>query len=80
MINVMTQKPLRVLGEDSEWPAISLPVSQLSEAQQLLDERGVPYTVDENYLSINDGPFTALIKLRRGTDGKAVQAILDGVA
>lgn len=77
MTNAMTKKPLRVWGEESEWPWIGLPVSQLDEVRRLLDEHGVQHTVDELYVSLNDGPFTALIKLKRGTDGKAVQAILD---
>lgn len=77
MIDIMTKKPLRVLGEETEWPCIGLPVSQLDEARRVLDEYNIQYTVDEHYVSINDGPYTTIIKLRRGTDGKAVQAILD---
>ena len=80
MTNTMTNKPLRVWAEDTEWPWIGLPVSQLDAVRQLLDKHDIRYTVDENHLSINNGPFTALIKLRRGTDGKAVQAILDDVS
>lgn len=80
MTNVMTKKPLRVWGEESEWPWIGLPVSQLDEVRRLLDEHDVQYTVDEYYLSVNEGPFTTFINLRRGTNGKAVQAILDSVA
>lgn len=80
MINVMTKKPLRVWSEETEWPWLSLPVSQLDEVRRLLEERGICYSVDENYVSINERPFTALIKLRRGTDGKMIQTILDSVA
>jgi hypothetical protein len=79
MTNVLTNKPLRVWAEESEWPWINLPVSQLDEVRRLLDEHDIRYQVDEHILSINEGPFTTLIKLRRGTDGKAVQAILDSV-
>ncbi|HWG43422.1 MAG TPA: hypothetical protein VN688_11605 [Gemmataceae bacterium] len=79
MTNAMTDKPLRVWAEETEWPWIGLPVSQLDDVRRLLDSHDIHYTVDENYVSINEGPFTALIKLRRGTDGKAVQAVLDSI-
>jgi hypothetical protein len=79
MTNAMTKKPLRVWAEETEWPWIPLPVSQLDEVRRILDERSIRYTVDEHYVSLNDGPFTTIIKLQRGTDGKAVQAVLDSV-
>lgn len=79
MIDAETKKLLRVWGEESEWPWTVLPVSQLDEVRQLLDKHGIQYTVAEHYLSVNEGPFVAFIRLKRGTDGKAVQAILDSV-
>jgi hypothetical protein len=79
MINVMTKKPLRVWAEDTEYPWIGLPVSQLDDVRRLLDKHNIRYWVREHYLSINEGPFTTVISLGRGTDGKAVQSILDSV-
>ena len=80
MINGTTKKPLRVWSEDMEWPWISLPLSQLADVRRLLDQHDIRYTVDENYLSINEGPFMALIRLGRGTNGRFVQDILDSIA
>lgn len=77
MIDVMTKKPIRVWAEETEWPWMVIPVSQLDDVKRLLDEHDVEYTVGEHYLSVNEGPFDAFIRLKRGTDGKAVQAILD---
>ena len=80
MINVATKEPLRVWAEESEWPWISLPVSQLDEVRKLLDSRGIRYRVSEHYISFREEPFTTILTCERGTDGKAVQAILDSVS
>lgn len=79
MIDATTNKPLQVWGDGSAWPWIVLPVSQLDEVRQLLDGHGIRYKVAEDVISINDGPETATIYLSRGTDGRAVQAILDRI-
>jgi hypothetical protein len=79
MTNIMTDKPLRVWAEETEWPWIGLPVSQLDDVRRLLDSHGIRYQVSEHYISFNEDPFTTIIDLARGTDGKAVQAILDSV-
>ncbi len=79
MIDVTTNKPLHVWGDGSPWPWIVLPVSQLDQVRQLLDNHGIRYEVEDQVISFNDEPETAHIHLGRGTDAKAVQAILDGI-
>ena len=79
MIDATTNKPLHVWGDGTPWPYIVLPVSQLDEVRQLLDVHGIRYEVEDEVISLNDGPETATIDLRRGTDAKAVQAILDSI-
>ncbi len=79
MLDVTTNKPLHVWGDGSAWPWIVLPVSQLDQVRQLLDSHGIRYEVNDEVISMNDGPETAHIALGRGTDGKAVQAILDSI-
>jgi hypothetical protein len=79
MIDVTTNKPLRVLDNGTTLPMIELPFSQLDDVRRLLDGIGVRYWVDEEIISFNGGPEEALIVLGRGTDASAVQAALDSV-
>jgi N-dimethylarginine dimethylaminohydrolase len=80
MIDVTTNKPLRVSTDYPPRPSIEVALSQLEELQQVLDKHGFRYEVLENAISMNDGPFTTDIIFARGTDANAVQAILDSVA
>jgi hypothetical protein len=53
--------------------------AQLDEVRHVLDRHGFRYAVRENIISLEGGPFMAVIDLSRGTDASAVQAILDAV-
>jgi hypothetical protein len=77
MTDTMTKKPLRVTTDNPVWPFIELPLSQVDEVRRLLDSHGVSYSVDENAISWNGGPYTTTISLGRGGNAGAVQAILD---
>lgn len=79
MIDVTTRKPIQVETDGTEWPCIEVPVSQLDAVQQLLDRHGVRYWVHDQLLSMDEGPYEALIELGRGADAAAIQAILDSV-
>ena len=79
MIDITTKKPLRVSTDGGARPYIDLPLDQLKEVKELLEANGVRHTVDEQAVSMDDGPFFALIDLGRGGDAEAVQAILDSV-
>jgi hypothetical protein len=79
MIDVTTKRPIHITTEGTSRPYIRLPVSQLTEVQQLLDNHGIRYWVEENFLSYNGGPEKAIIDLGRGADAGAVQAIFDSV-
>jgi len=79
MIDTMTQKPLRVSIDGTAGPYIDLPVSQLAEVQQLFEKHGVRYWIDEEFISLDGAPETAVVNFGRGADADAVQAILDSV-
>jgi hypothetical protein len=77
MIDVTTNKPLRVLTDSTVGPYIEVAVDQLDEVQRLLEKHRVGHSVEEDVLSLNDGPFFAVIDLGREADAHAIQAILD---
>jgi hypothetical protein len=79
MIDVTTNKPMRVSNAYPPRPSLEVALSQLEELQYLLDRHGLRYEVLENAISMNDGPFTTDVIFSRGTDADAVQAILDSV-
>ena len=79
MIDITTKKPLEVSTDGGAGPYIELPLDQLKEVQQVLESNGIRHTVDEDSISMDDGPFIATIDLGRGADPVAVQAILDSV-
>ena len=79
MIDATTQKPLRISPYGRIRPYIRLPLGQLKEVRQVLEAKGVYHTVDENAISLDDGPFIVTIDLGRGADTEAIQAILDSV-
>src|SRR5262245_18479625 len=65
MTDVTTTKPLRVLKDshpDTE-PLIIVPVEQLDRLREILDANGVRYEVDEEYLSVDEGPEVAFVNL-----------------
>jgi ribulose 1,5-bisphosphate synthetase/thiazole synthase len=77
--DVTTNKPLRVGGGKDGGGVIWLPESQVPDVQKLLDQHGIRYWLQEEIISVDDGPeFTALI-LSKNEDPQAVQVILDDV-
>ena len=79
MIDVVTKKRLYVSTDGTAGPYIMVPLDQLDEVRQLLDQHRIRYWVDEDAISLNGKPYVTVIDLGRGTDAAAVQAILDGV-
>jgi hypothetical protein len=71
--------PVRVSPNEAIGPYIRLPYSQLDELKRVLDGHGISYQVRENIISLEGGPFMAMVYLGREADAQAVQAILDSV-
>lgn len=77
MIDTMKQERLRVLNNGAAGPYIILPFSQVEQVQELLNKHHIRYWMDDNLISLDGGPETALINFGRGGDASAVQSILD---
>ena len=77
MIDEFTKKPVRVSTDGASGPYIVIPEAQLESLTKVLDEGRVQYDVDEEAISINDGPFTAVVNLGSGADAALVQRLLD---
>ncbi len=78
MIDAMTRELLRISTDGTAGPYIMIPVSQLADLGELLDAHGIPYSVEEDVISLDGAPEVAVVDLGRGADVRAVQAILDG--
>ena len=79
MTDTMTEKRLSVSNIGAAVPYIEASVGQLGDLRELLDGRGVRYSVQELAISFDGEPETTVVDLGRGADGSAVQAILDSV-
>ncbi len=79
MIDAMTRKPLSVSTDGTAGPYIMVPVSQLADLREHLDNHRIHYSVEEEAISLDGAPETAVVDLGHGADVSAVQAILDGV-
>ena len=77
MTDTATKKRLIVEGCGGEKPLLSLPFTQVPDVQRVFDAAGVRYELAEHVISWDDGPEMALIIFRLGTDGRAVQKLLD---
>ena len=60
-------------------PYIRLLVTQLDRACQALDQHGIRYAVEEEFISLDGGPEEAIIDLARTANVDEVQAVLDTV-
>lgn len=80
MNDITTKQRLHVSTDGAAGPYIMVPVSQLDAVRRLLSQHHVPYTVDENAISIDDEPEVAVVDLGRSGDAKKVQQILDNAA
>ncbi len=79
MTNTMTEKRISVCDYGTAGPFIEVPVSQLGDISELLERRGVRYSVQDLAISFDGEPETTVVDFGRGADGSAVQAILDSV-
>lgn len=80
MTDAMTVRPPRVSTDGDAGPYIILPESQLDAVRTLLDAHAIKYEVDEDAVSLNGGPFLAILDLEPSCDPAAVQRILDEAA
>jgi len=77
MIDVTTERPLKVSTNGTVGPYIRVAVSQLDDLTRLLKSHGIGYAVDELSLSLNGAPAMTVVNLGRRGDAAAAQRIID---
>ncbi len=79
MIDVTTNERLTVIAPAFGGAYICLPEEQLTQVTGLLDAHKIKYWVDEESLSIDEGPEVTWINLIEASDAAMVQRVLDSV-
>ena len=77
MLDVTTNKPIRVEYAGEGHPLIDVPTSQLDEVRALLDAHDVPYWVSDIAIALEGEPEISYITLSYRADPVAVQRLLD---
>jgi hypothetical protein len=77
MIDSFTKKPIKVSDDGDSGPYIMVQLDQLDQVKKLLDDADIRYTVDEDAISFNGQPYTAVVNLGHHVDVLAVQKLLD---
>lgn len=77
MIDSATHQPLTVSTDGTAGPYIMVPLAQLPDLKSLLTTHHVAYWVDEEAISLDDGPYIAVVNLPNCPRPEEVQAILD---
>jgi hypothetical protein len=77
MTDSFTKEPVQVSTDGDSGPYIMVQLDQLGIVQRVLDEAKIRYSVDEDAISFNDRPFTAVVNLTHDVDITAVQKLLD---
>ena len=79
MTDMVTKKPIEVDVSDGGYAGLLLPYEQLDQLRALFDANKIEYWVEDEVLSVNDGPETAFVELSRRSDPQVVQRLLDSV-
>jgi hypothetical protein len=79
MIDVLTNKPMRVIAAKDDASYFDLAVSQVEAVRKVLDEHGIQYWVSESRFSLNNGPWKTTIQISARSGPVVAQAALDSV-
>ncbi len=77
MIDSFTKKPIRVSDDGDAGPYILVQLDQLDTVKKILDDADIRYAVDEDAISFNGQPYTAVVNLGHHVDVLTVQKLLD---
>ncbi len=80
MIDIVKKTPIWVRAHDPEFPYVRVPYEQLEAVVDVLKRGQIRFEVNEETLSIDDGPEMIVVHIRRGTDPKLVQVLLDAAS
>jgi hypothetical protein len=79
MNDMVSNRPFQVRNEGPAGPFLLASVDQLDALRQLFAERQVKYWVEENAISMDGGPFIAVVNFGRNADPAHIQELLDRV-
>jgi len=77
VIDSFTKRPIKVSDDGDAGPYIMVQLDQLDLVKKLLDGAELRYSVDEDAISFNDQPYTAVVNLGHDVEASAVQKLLD---
>jgi len=77
MIDSLTKKSIKVSDDGDAGPYIMVQLDQLDLVKKLLNDAGIRHSVDEDAISFNNQPYTAVVNLGHHVDVLAVQKLLD---
>ena len=80
MIDISTNKPLHVSTDGNAGPYIMVPVQQIDVVKDLLDTNSIPYSVDQDAISLDGKPEVTVVNLGLGSDAESVQNILNNAS
>ncbi len=77
MIDEMTEDRLRVSTDGVAGPYLMVPMAQLGQVREQLDQHAIRYWVDADAISLDGKPAIAVINFGRVGDATRIQTILD---
>jgi hypothetical protein len=77
MTDTTTDRPIRVSVDEKSGPYIKVPVELLEKVRAVLLENEIPHWVEHIAISVDGAPAETVINIRRGTDPRRVQDLLD---
>jgi hypothetical protein len=77
MIDIETQKPLAVSVDGESGPYLMVPLDQLRQVREVLENHGIAHAVEEDAIQWDDKPAIAIVDFRPGADVSRIQAVLD---
>jgi hypothetical protein len=80
MIDVATQKPVKVKMAIVSGPYLDISMAQLDKVRAVLDAAGIKYWVSDSAISVNGAPAMTYVWINREADPDFIQARLDEAA
>lgn len=75
--NYEENSKLEVITEGTAGPYITVKLSQLDDVRKILDQNNIKYSVEEDAISYDGGPYTLNVNLDYNVDVQLVQNILN---
>ncbi|MGD0767417.1 MAG: hypothetical protein ABSB42_04250 [Tepidisphaeraceae bacterium] len=77
MTDIETKRRLTVNTEGNAGPYLMVPLDQLPEVRNVLQQNGIGHVVAPDAIGLNGRPVIAIIDFGRSADVGRIQAVLD---